>query len=134
MRLPEDYDDHSSMTPTVIMTIVAVTAFVGAILIMVLMMNNDTKNGSLRDQLASEEVQGSSPVVLAPDVDELLTGSTLLPEDLDFWDKYPPKEPEEPSEETPPPQEAVENDPATDGKHTLVQYSNGKEEWVLISP
>lgn len=80
MRLPEDYDDHSSMTPTVIMTIVAVTAFVGAILIMVLMMNNDTKNGSLRDQLASEEVQGSSPVVLAPDVDELLTGSTLLPE------------------------------------------------------
>lgn len=122
------------MTPTVIMTIVAVTAFVGAILIMVLMMNNDTKNGSLRDQLASEEVQGSSPVVLAPDVDELLTGSTLLPEDLDFWDKYPPKEPEEPSEETPPPQEAVENDPATDGKHTLVQYSNGKEEWVLISP
>lgn len=134
MRLPEDYDDHSSMTPTVIMTIVAVTAFVGAILIMVLMMNNDTKNGSLRDQLASEEVQGSSPVVLAPDVDELLTGSTLLPEDLDFWDKYPPKEPEEPSEETPPPQEAVENDPATDEKHTLVQYSNGKEEWVLISP
>ena len=134
MRLPEDYDDHSSMTPTVIMTIVAVTAFVGAILIMVLMMNNDTKNGSLRDQLASEEVQGSSPVVLAPDVDELLTGSTLLPEDLDFWDKYPPKEPEEPSEETTPPQEAVENDPATDGKHTLVQYSNGKEEWVLISP
>ena len=134
MRLPEDYDDHSSMTPTVIMTIVAVTAFVGARLIMVLMMNNDTKNGSLRDQLASEEVQGSSPVVLAPDVDELLTGSTLLPEDLDFWDKYPPKEPEEPSEETPPPQEAVENDPATDGKHTLVQYSNGKEEWVLISP
>lgn len=134
MRLPEDYDDHSSMTLTVIMTIVAVTAFVGAILIMVLMMNNDTKNGSLRDQLASEEVQGSSPVVLAPDVDELLTGSTLLPEDLDFWDKYPPKEPEEPSEETPPPQEAVENDPATDGKHTLVQYSNGKEEWVLISP
>ena len=71
---------------------------------------------------------------MAPDVDELLTGSTLLPEDLDFWDKYPPKEPEEPSEETPPPQEAVENDPATDGKHTLVQYSNGKEEWVLISP
>lgn len=134
MRLPEDYDDHSSMTPTVIMTIVAVTAFVGAILIMVLMMNNDTKSGSRRDQLASEEVQGSSPVVLAPDVDELLTGSTLLPEDLDFWDKYPPKEPEEPSEETPPPQEAVENDPATDGKHTLVQYSNGKEEWVLISP
>ena len=134
MRLPEDYDDHSSMTPTVIMTIVAVTAFVGAILIMVLMMNNDTKNGSLRDQLASEEVQGSSPVVLAPDVDELLTGSTLQPEDLDFRDKDPPKEPEEPSEETPPPQEAVENDPATDGKHTLVQYSNGKEEWVLISP
>lgn len=134
MRLPEDYDDHSSMTPTVVMTIVAVTAFVGAILIMVLLMNNDTKSGNRREQLASEEVQGSSPVVMAPDIDELLTGSTLLPEDLDFWDKYPPKEPEEPPAETPPPQEAVENDPATDGKHTLVQYSNGKEEWVLISP
>ena len=134
MKLSEDFDDHSGMTPAVIMTIVAVTAFVGAILILVLLLNNDTKGEGLREQLSSEEVQGSSPVILAPDTDELLTGSTLRPEDLDFWDKYPPQESKEPEAETPPPQETVENDPATDGKHTLVQYANGKEEWVLISP
>ena len=42
----------------------------------------------------------------------------LHPEDLDFWDKYPVEEPEsETSEEI---QEIViENDPATDGKHTF---------------
>ena len=32
MRLRDDFDDHSGMTPTVVMTIVAVTVFVAVIL------------------------------------------------------------------------------------------------------
>ena len=40
MRLRDDFDDHSGMTPTVVMTIVAVTVFVAVILVVVLIMNN----------------------------------------------------------------------------------------------
>ena len=39
MRLPEDYEEHSGLTPTVVTAIVAVTLFVGAILVVVLLMN-----------------------------------------------------------------------------------------------
>ncbi len=31
-------------------------------------------------------------------------------------------------------EEIVQEDPSTDGKHTLIKTSDGKEEWVLISP
>ncbi len=61
-----------------------------------------------------------------------MTGSSLHPDDFDFWDMYP--EPEATPEPTQTPEAVVENDPSTDGKHTLVQYADGKEEWVLISP
>lgn len=83
----------------------------------------------------------------------------LRAEDLDFWDMYP-KEETEPVEETEetdtaetevpknPFTEKAErekeserqkeeeqlNDPATDGKHTLITNRDGSEEWVLISP
>lgn len=31
-------------------------------------------------------------------------------------------------------EETVQNDPSTDGKHTLVKFADGTEEWVLINP
>ena len=41
MRLPEDFDDNTpSLTPTVLSAIVAVTLFVGIVLVVVLLMNN----------------------------------------------------------------------------------------------
>lgn len=43
MKLHDDYDEHSGMTPTVVMTIVAVTVFVAAILVVVLLVNNGKK-------------------------------------------------------------------------------------------
>ncbi len=83
----------------------------------------------------------------------------LRAEDLDFWDMYPEETEEEQSEadegdeaeaessknpyteKAEREQEAerqkeedARNDPATDGKHTLITNRDGTEEWVLISP
>lgn len=139
MHLPNDYDEHSGLTPTVVTAIVAVTLFVAAILILVLMMNrqepkkaNNKANGSAIAEKAETINNGTE----YPDTDEILTGSTLSPDDFDFWDKYPEKA-EEPTvipDKEEKPAETVETDPSTDGKHTLVQSAGGKEEWVLISP
>lgn len=128
MKLRDDYDDRSGMTPTVVMTVVAMTLFVAVILVVVLVMNSGKRNpGPVARESEPEE---NSPIILSP-----VPGvGTLSPDDFDFWDKYPPKEPEEPQAEESRPQEKVENDPATDGKHTLVRYADGREEWVLISP
>lgn len=137
MRMPDDFDDRSSLTPTVVMAIVAVSVFVAVILLAVLFTNDSRGgNGSARQTEQNESMQASgdtgSSVVQYPETDELLTGSSLHPDDFDFWDMYP--EPEATPEPTPTPEAVVENDPSTDGKHTLVQYADGSEEWVLISP
>lgn len=82
----------------------------------------------------------------------------LRAEDLDFWDMYPEEEETDPQEnaadvtgtetaknpyteklerekeEERQKEEAEQNDPATDGKHTLITNRDGTEEWVLISP
>lgn len=137
MQLPNDYEERSALTPTVVTAIVAVTLFVGAILILVLLINSKEPRDnnvvySSPDVTATEAIGNRSEY---PDTGDILTGSTLTPEDLDFWDKYP-KETEAPSaEETEKEAEVTtENDPSTDGKHTLVKTTGGKEEWVLISP
>ncbi len=145
MRLPDDFEERSSMTPTVVTALVAVTIFVGVILAIVLVMNREEDgkqhitqvDNEVKEILVVEEVQNAGKTEY-PDTDELITGSTLSPEDLDFWDMYPGETetmaettPVNEAEET---EEIVENDPSTDGKHTLVQYADGKEEWVLISP
>ena len=132
MKLHDDYEDHSGMTPTVVMTIVAVTAFVAVILIVVLIMNSGNKKPG---QSAQETVsQETSPVILSPEPERYVSEGVLHPDDLDFWDKYPEEVEATPEPEQSLPQEEVKNDPATDGKHTLVEKSDGTEEWVLISP
>lgn len=138
MRLPEDYEDHSELTPTVVTAIVAVTLFVGAILVVVLLMNYKQtahKQNTQETQAEATETESAGEKPNYPDTDEILTGSTLTPDDFDFWDKYPEETKESaPTEEEEKPEKTVVNDPAADGKHTLVKYADGKEEWVLISP
>lgn len=138
MRLPDDYDDRPRLTPTVISAIAAVTLFVAVILAVVLVMNSDHRGNGTPNAAQSQSAQQtpvpSSPVILYPDVDEIVSGSKLTPDDLDFWDRYPPSPSPSATPEPAASPEAVENDPATDGKHTLIRYSDGKEEWVLISP
>lgn len=137
MRLPEDYEERTGMTPTIISAIVAVTLFVGAILAVVLMMNSQKPSGSrTKQETVSTPIQTYAPSEKQyPDTNDLVTGSTLSPSDLDFWDKYPETTPA-PTPEPVKEEEKVteEKDPAKDGKHTLVKGADGKEEWVLISP
>jgi len=133
MKLHDDYDDRSGMTPTVVMTIVAVTAFVAIILMIVLLTNGGVRREGQGVQ-NTPPPDSMSPIILSPEPDSLVSESDLLPEDLDFWDKFPPKEETTPEPQESEEQERVENDPATDGKHTLVVNRDGEEEWVLISP
>ena len=133
MRLPEDYEERQGMTPTVVMSIVAVTLLVGIILVVVLLMN-DEKDGSAGSVSVSLQLTESSPIIDASGESVAPSGSGLTPEDLEFWDMYPQEETPSPEPVDEKPQETVENDPATDGKHTLIEYADGKEEWVLISP
>lgn len=144
MRLPDDYEETSSgMTPTILSAVVAVTLFVGAILAVVLMMNSQKKpSGSYSQQTNQDMISAAAQTENTsggkyPDTSELVTGSTLTPDDLDFWDKYPETTPTPIATPTPTPTpsaEPVENDPSKDGKHTLIRTADGKEEWVLISP
>ena len=139
MRLPDDYQEENAkgLTPTVLSAVVAVTLFVAALFVVVLLMNRrDVPSGSVKES-ASQSTIGKTESGY-PDTDSLLSGSTLSPDDLDFWDKYPTSSSSEEAstqESSSGEKEVVtENDPKTDGKHTCVVNRDGKEEWVLISP
>lgn len=142
MRLPDDYEDHGSgLTPTVVSAIVAVTIFVVVILTVVLIINRKPASHQQNNTAAqTENVQqaGNQQTAKYPDTQDLITGSTLTPSDLDFWDMYPettatPMPSENPSGQDGK-KDTTDTDPSTDGKHTLVTNRDGKEEWVLISP
>ncbi len=137
MHLPDTYEEQNRCSPKVVLAIVIVTLFVAVLLLVVLVTNQ--KNGE-EDGLALSKRVAELPKEEQqkyPETQELLSGSKLKPEDLDFWDKYPEKQTEEDTAsgltEGEQGQEPV-NDPATDGKHTKITYGDGTEEWVLISP
>lgn len=92
------------------------------------------------------------------EVERLYKENKLTASDLDFWDMYP-EEPEyaaDTENQTKPEnrngeeekdkaarydeaaqrlaEEEIANDPSKDGKHTLLTYADGTEEWVLINP
>ncbi|MBR6771431.1 MAG: hypothetical protein IKM28_09430 [Lachnospiraceae bacterium] len=81
------------------------------------------------------------------DIEKLYQENKLTAADLDFWDMYPEKPEDnlivsEQTEETTDEEEAryeeaareeAESDPSRDGKHTLVTYADGTEEWVEIN-
>ena len=131
MKLPDDSNDRSEMTPTIVSTIVAVSLFVLIILLMMIITNH--KQLMPRQ---TQTAQSPSSVSTAaddgyPDTEDLIGDSNLTPDDFDFWDMYPEATPEPEPEST---EEPAVNDPSTDGRHTLVVNADGKEEWVLISP
>jgi GH25 family lysozyme M1 (1,4-beta-N-acetylmuramidase) len=126
-------------------TIVAVTMFVAVVLVIVLIANGSSNK---KNSSKSSDVQSAtlSNVVIDDSAasEENVSAGTLRPGDLDFWDMYPEntdatseteadgdKKPETDSKDE---TKAAENAPSTDGKHTLVTYADGTEEWVLISP
>lgn len=129
MRLPEDYDEKKNgLTPTVMAAVLVVTVFVLGILGVVIYLNSNHRPGN--SQISASE---SSVVVTQEPEDDIsnwISDSQLKPGDLNFWDKYPaPTDTPQPTKE---PVAVESKDPSKDGKHTLVTYADGSEEWVKI--
>ncbi len=150
--------------PSVIYMVIGVSAFVLIVLFAVFRGNDQKHGGSeyLQETQEQKEEQQAQELAAAQEAgaegEEAGEKPKLRAEDLDFWDMYPEEE-EENSEEGPADgtgteasknpyteklerekeeerqrEEEAQNDPATDGKHTLITNRDGAEEWVLISP
>lgn len=141
------------MGPSMIYMVIGVSAFVLIVLFAVFKSNDNKRGGSeylqeMQEQKAEEVEQEE----LAK-VQEEEASPKRRAEDLDFWDMYPEEaeETEEAAEEKSSKnpftekaekekeadrqkEEEARNDPAADGKHTLITNRDGSEEWVLISP
>ncbi|MCM1262638.1 MAG: glycoside hydrolase family 25 protein [Butyrivibrio sp.] len=149
MRLPGD-DDNRSMGAPVKNMVIGMFVFMLALLFVIVKINKSDNRSGQYVQNTTGGQQENTVEELNKDM-EPAGSSNLRAEDLGFWDMYPEekeetvKEPKEdyskPSEEDKSAdnysysvEETVQEDPATDGKHTLVKSPDGTEEWVLISP
>lgn len=131
MKLPEEdekREEGNAFGLSMTLTVTAVCVFIGCLFLVVLLWNGRERKAEISASGAERE---SVPSTVA-NLEELLNGNKTTPDDLDFWDKYPEKTTEE-VQATPEPTKEPEDDPATDGKHTLVVKEDGKEEWVLIN-
>lgn len=148
MRLPDEQDERGIGT-SVIYTIVAVSALILIILAYVLISNNQNRfpNGSRQNTPSPtpEETEQEDMVLRdrPADIETLYKEHKLKSEDLDFWDMYGQKETEIIVDPTPTPTPAGEAEPETsheptdeekaaDGKHILISYKDGTEEWIEI--
>lgn len=152
MKLPGEEEVGGGMGPSMIYMVVGVSAFILIVLFAVFRGNSNQQSGSeylkeaqkqkeeaaIQEELAAQQEETAAPKRRA--------------EDLDFWDMYPEEteeagEAEEKVSKNPytekaeqekeaerQKEEEARNDPATDGKHTLITNRDGSEEWVLISP
>lgn len=157
MRLPGEEESGGSGVPVFYMAI-GVSAFILILLVALFKSNDKQRNGSdyIKEmQQRQEEAAAKEAAEEEVALDEA-GGSKLRAEDLDFWDMYPVDEEEtaaeEPTESSKPErstfaekaekerqeqqqkEQEVQDDPSTDGKHTLVTTPDGMDEWVLISP
>lgn len=136
MRMNDSGDNKIS--PQLGMVVAIVGMIVIIILAIVLIPNLKSRN-MLKDEVGKNEqvvdVTDSTNSVIVPEKPE---PSVSSPQELDFWDLYPSGEEQdvgnEQLEDTPlENQNETEEDPSTDGKHTLVTLRDGAEEWVLIT-
>ncbi|WMC92424.1 glycoside hydrolase family 25 protein [Kineothrix sp. MB12-C1] len=113
----------------------------------------DNISGETSVELAEQYNLTSHGSSRMKDIERLYRENKLTASDLDFWDMYPKNDPElisaekadeekDSKEESSKKEgnkysdyeEEQEQDPANDGKHTLLTYTDGSEEWVLINP
>lgn len=140
MRLPDDFEEEggNGQSKTLLYALMAAVFCVFIIGIVVLAANgafqkknvNTNKMESVQQQTIVEE----EPVRQ----DNAYESGKLKPSDLDFWEMYSEEEEEvsqnEEKKEDVTEKVEEENDPATDGKHTLVELPDGTTEWLLINP
>lgn len=159
MRLPGE-EESGGMGPSVIYMVIGVSAFVLVTLFVVFQNNNHKSSGSEYLKEVQKQQEEEAALELVEQQQEEEEAPKLRAEDLDFWDMYPvegeeagtvgseegdasvktdgkssyAEKAEQEREEQRQKEEEIRNDPATDGKHTLITNRNGEEEWVLISP
>ena len=147
MKLPGE-DENRPMGASVVNMTIGIFIFMLVLLYVVLKINKNDNRGSEYVRNAMQQQQEN--IVEELPKDTALEGSSgLRAEDLGFWDMYPEKDENTDKVETVTSdketddkkwlenfkvEETVQEDPATDGKHTLVKLPDGTEEWVLISP
>lgn len=148
MKLPGE-DDQKSMGSSVIYMVIGVSAFVLILLLSVMKNNKKTESRNDYTQNSVQQEETVQPEEAAE------PERKLRAEDLSFWGMYPAEEDEnaakapqkeeqrdtsdskkesDSQKEESGQKEVVQEDPSTDGKHTLIKNSDGTEEWVLISP
>lgn len=153
MKLPGEEEAGGGMGPSMIYMVIGVSAFILIVLFAVFKGNDNKRSGSEYLKEAQKQKEEAAIQEELAAVQEEAAAPKRRAEDLDFWDMYP-EETEEAEEETEKKtyqnpytekaekekeadrqkEEEARNDPATDGKHTLITNRDGSEEWVLISP
>lgn len=138
------------MGPSMIYMVIGVSAFILIVLFVVFRGNADKQSsGQHQQEVQKQKEEAAYEEQTAP---EESAAPKRRAEDLDFWDMYPEKTEEETAtqeqvsknpftekaeqekEADRQKEEEARNDPATDGKHTLITNRDGSEEWLLISP
>ena len=141
MRLPDEQDERGFSAP-VIYTIITVSALVLIILIFVFLGNDQKSPAQKKVLLKATPTPSATPQVEfaegQEDIERLYKENKLRSEDLDFWDMYQQDEPVIKVEPTPMPTpdeepELTEEQKAEDGRHILVSYKDGTQEWLEIS-
>lgn len=156
MKLPGEEEVRGGAGSSMIYMVIGVSAFVLIVLFAVFKGNDNKRGGSeyLQEVREQKEEEIRQEELAAAQAEEMKP--KLRAEDLDFWDMYPEETEEEESEADETgnvasknpytekaerekenerqKEEELLNDPATDGKHTLITNRDGTEEWVLISP
>ncbi|MDE6747640.1 MAG: glycoside hydrolase family 25 protein [Lachnospiraceae bacterium] len=147
MKLPGE-DENRPMGASVVNMTIGIFIFMLLLLYVILKINKNDNRGSEYVRNAMQQQQQDTVEEITKDTG-LESSSGLRAEDLGFWDMYPEKDEDTDKVETVTSnkesddkkwledfkvEETVQEDPATDGKHTLVKLPDGTEEWVLISP
>lgn len=152
MKLPGEEEVGGGMGSSMIYMVIGVSVFVLIVLFAVFKGNSNKQSGSEYLKEAQRQKEEAAVQEELAVQQEEAAAPKLRAEDLDFWDMYP-EETEEAREEEEKvsknpytekaeqekeaerqKEEEARNDPATDGKHTLITNRDGSEEWVLISP
>lgn len=156
MKLPGEEEAGGGVGPSLIYMVIGVSAFVLIVLFAVFKGNDSKRGGSEYLKEVQEQKEEAVKQEELAAAQEEAAAPKLRAEDLDFWDMYPEETEEEKAgagetgnavsanpytekaerekEIERQKEEELQNDPATDGKHTLVTNRDGTEEWVLISP
>lgn len=131
----DDYDNDKSSGGGTQLTsmILGIVVFIVALFGMIIYVNRYDLGVSKHSSTVA--VMETETETVSESLDDYISGETRTASDLDIWNMYPEEtESSEENDSLPTEiEEEVENDPATDGKHTLVTNRDGSEEWVAIN-